>query len=118
MTKRIRFKHILTIVSIIIAAAIATAVYANTGSQERVGQIYLHQEAVKNQFIDKYQEETSFIVPSASDAVTVSVNVLDNLSLSVRDSQPEYATNWPYGATLHEDHDGKYTINWTVTADY
>lgn len=84
MTKRIRFKHILTAISIVIAVTIATAVYANNemntqflnaeqgiGEPDGVGQIHQQQEAVQQFYEDTFQEEPSIIIPSASDEVIV-----------------------------------------------
>ncbi|MFC1687459.1 hypothetical protein ACFL0L_02675 [Patescibacteria group bacterium] len=118
MNIRIRYKHILTFIGMIIAVTIATAVYANTVPQEEVGQVHQQQESVNSHFIDKYPPETSFIVPSASDTVNVSVTVLENLSLSVDEAEPHYATNWPYGASIYSETPAENTTIWTATADY
>lgn len=115
-------------------------------SAARVGQIHLQQESVmkfykdtiqekpsmivpsgpdtviiKGESIevgDAFQEEFVVIIPSASDAINVSTTVLDNLSLHMEDSQPIYATNWLYGATLYHENIDSNTIIYTVTADY
>jgi len=116
-------KGIFVIISTAIILYTTFSLYSVAGvkaaeSQDRVGQVRLQQESVQNMFADKYPPESSYIVPSASDAVNVSVTVLQNLSLSIVNDQPKYATNWPYGATLYLDESQAPYIYWTVTADY
>jgi len=85
---------------------------------QSVGQVHLQQESVENFYEETFPEGPSIIIPSASDAVTVSVTVLDNLSLSVDDGNPKYATNWKFGATLHTEMVSSSEIAYTATADY
>jgi len=87
-------------------------------SEERVGQVHLQQESVKLFYEETFPEQPSMIIPSASDAVQVSVTVLDNLSLHMENNQPKYATNWRFGATLHTDWLDESEVLYTVTADY
>ena len=58
------------------------------------------------------------IYPPVSQSVSVSVTVLENLSLSIINGQPKFATNWPFGATLIKYIVSENEIYWTVTADY
>ncbi len=67
---------------------------------------------------DTFQKEVVIIIPSAANAINVSVDVFDNLSLSIVDGQPEYATNWFFGATLHMEEVSRTELAYTVTADY
>lgn len=87
-------------------------------SAQSVGQVHLQQESVQNFYEENFPEGSSYIIPSASDAVQVSVFVLENLHLSVADGQPTYGTNWKFGATLHQDYKGDSVLIWTVAADY
>jgi len=87
-------------------------------SEKSVGQVHLQQESVKLFYEEMFPEGPSIIIPSASDAVQVSVTVLDNLSLHMENDQPKYATNWPFGATLHTNWVGESEVSYTVTADY
>lgn len=87
-------------------------------SAARVGQIHLQQESVTNFYNKIFPEEPSAIIPSASDAVQVSVTVLDNMSLHIDQSQPIYATNWFYGVTLYHENIDSQTIIYTIAADY
>lgn len=87
-------------------------------SAQSVGQVYQQQESVRQFYEETFPEGPSIIIPSASDAVRVSVTVLENLHLSVINGQPKYGTNWKFGATLHEDLEGDSVLIWTVTADY
>jgi len=115
-------------------------------SEERVRQVHLQQESMMQFYENTFQEEPSIIIPSgsdtvivkgesieiedtsqedliviipsASDAINVSISVLQNLSLSIVDGQSKYATNWKFGATLHEKIEGDSVLIWTVTADY
>jgi len=115
-------------------------------SKVRVEQVYLQQESVRY-FYEKWSQEESSaisrsgsdtvivkgesteitdtsqgdiitIISSASDAINVSISVLQNLSLSVADGQPKYATNWKFGATVHTEIVSSTEIAYTVTADY
>lgn len=86
--------------------------------EERVGQIHLQQEAVTQFYEEIFTDKPSAIILSASGVVKVSVTVLDNLSLSVVDGQPKYATNWKFGATVHKERVSPTQIAYTVAADY
>lgn len=87
-------------------------------SEDRAGQVHLQQESVMQFYEKTFPERPSIIIPSASNAVNVSVTVLENLSLLVVDGQPKYATNWKFGASVYKETEGDSIVYWTVTADY
>jgi hypothetical protein len=126
-----------------IVVLIYIVVFSPEISAQSVGQVHLQQESVMQFYEETFQEEPStiihsgtdtvtvkgesidvekmrqlVIISSASDAVNVSTTVLDNLSLSVIKEQPQFATNWQYGATLHTDWKSDTEVYYTVTADY
>jgi len=101
------------IIAMLLIIGFSPRIYAQS-----VDQVHLQQESVTQFYEETFPDGPSMIIPSASDAVNVSVTVLDNLSLSVTDGQPKYATNWKYGATLHEESEGDSVLIWTVAANY
>lgn len=99
-------------------ALIAMIVFSSDIYAQSTGQVHLQQESVQNFYEETFPQGSSYIIPSASDAVRVSVTVLDNLSLHLENGQPKYATNWKFGATVHIERVSPTEIAYTATADY
>ena len=113
--KRIRPKHLITVISVVTLVFIATIMYARSEISAQV----TNPQIKITQPTDTYtSSQQSRMVMLASQDVSVTVTVLPNLSLSIIEGEPKYATNWPYGATLSVNKADYPTIYWTVTADF
>ncbi|MFH1236657.1 MAG: hypothetical protein V1685_07065 [Parcubacteria group bacterium] len=47
--------------------------------------------------------EDSYVVPTATDQVTIGVRVMDNLSLKMIDGEPTALTNFKWGASVQKE---------------
>lgn len=103
---------------VILIVIIAVVGWRSEIQAQSVGQVQLQQESIQRSYEGTFPPGSSYIVPSVSNTVQVSVTVLENLHLSVIDGTPKYGTNWRFGATLHTDWIGESEVLYTVTADY